>query len=321
MSSSDGTVTTRTRACISAPPVKGQHNDRWTLTASRRLSGLGGQFAGMVVATIDAELFSQFYASFDVGPQGSVVLTAADSTLLVRHPPIPGRIGTRNAALEANVAGQISGDRISTSPLDGVLRYSSFHRTDGVPLIVFVTRSEADVLRQWRRDSIIVCSATAAIVLALAFLGWRLAQQIRQRQRSEAAVRESEYTHRLLAEGGHYIWVEGNGRRLPGTEGFLVSMRDITLRKQAQEQLHDANNHLRRLMMQDGLTGIANRRCLDIMLDKEFRRAARSELPMSLLLIDVDHFKAFNDAYGHPEGDACLCAIWGSYIPATRTTS
>lgn len=64
--------------------------------------------------------------------------------------------------------------------------------------------------------------------------------------------------------------------------------------------------HLRRLSLIDGLTGIYNRRGFDQALELEWQRALRAQEPLSLIMIDIDCFKAFNDRYGHPVGDGCL---------------
>jgi len=74
-------------------------------------------------------------------------------------------------------------------------------------------------------------------------------------------------------------------------------------------KLDDANRELTRLSSVDGLTGISNRRRFDDTLAKEWRRAARGGTPVSLLLVDVDYFKQFNDNYGHQVGDECLKAV------------
>jgi diguanylate cyclase (GGDEF)-like protein len=69
---------------------------------------------------------------------------------------------------------------------------------------------------------------------------------------------------------------------------------------------------LRQMVFTDGLTGVANRRCFNERLETEWRRAARAALPLSLLMLDVDHFKRFNDRYGHPVGDECLRRVAAS---------
>lgn len=74
-------------------------------------------------------------------------------------------------------------------------------------------------------------------------------------------------------------------------------------------QLQTAHQSLRHAAQRDGLTGIFNRSYLEQGLDQEFRRAVRSGLPLSVVLVDVDHFKAYNDGYGHQQGDTCLRAI------------
>ena len=71
-------------------------------------------------------------------------------------------------------------------------------------------------------------------------------------------------------------------------------------------QLASANEALQRLSLQDGLTGIANRRHLDEYLDREWRRAIRSHAPLSVVMADIDNFKSYNDTYGHQAGDEAL---------------
>jgi diguanylate cyclase (GGDEF)-like protein len=82
--------------------------------------------------------------------------------------------------------------------------------------------------------------------------------------------------------------------------------------------LKQRTDELHRLAGVDGLTGIANRRTFDSALDHEWRRACRSKSPLSLLLMDVDHFKRFNDHYGHQAGDDCLRSVASALAAASR---
>jgi diguanylate cyclase (GGDEF)-like protein len=75
---------------------------------------------------------------------------------------------------------------------------------------------------------------------------------------------------------------------------------------ETSRELASANRELEKLSRQDGLTGIANRRYFDNYLSSEIKRASRDRQPLSLILADVDYFKAFNDYYGHQAGDDCL---------------
>lgn len=85
-----------------------------------------------------------------------------------------------------------------------------------------------------------------------------------------------------------------------------------TLEHKVKERTHEleiANKRLEELTFTDGLTGIRNRRFLNKALEREFSRAKREKFPLSLLLIDIDHFKQFNDKYGHLAGDDCLRVV------------
>ncbi|WP_248929478.1 diguanylate cyclase [Paenibacillus hamazuiensis] len=90
---------------------------------------------------------------------------------------------------------------------------------------------------------------------------------------------------------------------------IMTSFRDITDRKQTEYKLQEALEALQRLSEQDGLTGVGNRRSFDRKLAEEWRKNALQTSHLSLILFDVDGFKAYNDAYGHQRGDDCLKAI------------
>ncbi|WAS56998.1 GGDEF domain-containing protein [Burkholderia ambifaria] len=84
----------------------------------------------------------------------------------------------------------------------------------------------------------------------------------------------------------------------------LSLLLDVQLRKR-----HRAETELQALARTDGLTGLDNRRMLDVTLAREWRRAARSQHALSLLFVDVDHFKRYNDTQGHQAGDDALAAV------------
>lgn len=76
--------------------------------------------------------------------------------------------------------------------------------------------------------------------------------------------------------------------------------------EEVQQQLEESNEKLKRLSTLDGLTGIPNRRSFDERLETEWQRAIREQEDISLIMIDIDHFKPYNDHYGHVAGDVCL---------------
>lgn len=119
---------------------------------------------------------------------------------------------------------------------------------------------------------------------------------------------------RVRRKNGVYDWVEANIRpvRDPATGiaiGILDIVRDISERKQAERELKEAYASLEALAITDPLTHLANRRRFDQIMTTEWRRCMRERLPLSLLFLDADWFKSFNDTYGHPRGDSCLKQI------------
>lgn len=132
--------------------------------------------------------------------------------------------------------------------------------------------------------------------------------------------------YRIKNVKGGYVWVEGNLRAVhdPSTGvaiGILNILRDVSHRKEAERKLQDAYATLEALAATDPLTHLANRRAFDQCLANEWRRCLRDRLPLSVLLIDADWFKSYNDAYGHPRGDICLKHIADSALEAVARPS
>ncbi|MBI6553858.1 MULTISPECIES: response regulator [Pseudomonas] len=104
---------------------------------------------------------------------------------------------------------------------------------------------------------------------------------------------------------------------------MTLLQRDAAYRalRVSQQQLLDTNLVLQRLMNSDGLTGLSNRRHFDEYLELEWRRAMRDQTQLSLLMIDVDFFKTYNDSFGHVEGDEALRKVAASIREASSRPS
>lgn len=108
----------------------------------------------------------------------------------------------------------------------------------------------------------------------------------------------------------YFVFLTAVGFALPGTYLIERALRTNYLQSQLlgleQKGLEETNLNLEILTATDGLTHIANRRSFDRALEREWSRQTRTESPLSLLMLDVDYFKKFNDHYGHQRGDECL---------------
>lgn len=143
-----------------------------------------------------------------------------------------------------------------------------------------------------------------------------LAQAAHRRYVAGKCVENGPATMRVRKEDGSYAWLEVNSslmrnERTGAPWQMLLNMRDIGKRIQLEQ-------HLETLALTDPLTTLGNRRAFDLALDHEWRRARRGREEVSLLLLDIDHFKGINDLYGHVVGDDCLCAIASAIASAGR---
>jgi diguanylate cyclase (GGDEF)-like protein len=146
--------------------------------------------------------------------------------------------------------------------------------------------------------------------------GFEVARRIRQMERPGdwtpiiflTALNKDEDLEKGIAAGGDDYLHKPVSDVVLGAK-IRAMQRIIQMRQSLlvlTRKLDAANHELKRLAALDGLTGIANRRHFDAVLDREWRRAMRQGTELSVLMCDVDFFKQFNDTYGHLEGDECL---------------
>lgn len=121
---------------------------------------------------------------------------------------------------------------------------------------------------------------------------------------------DHEADYRALTQDGDHVWirdvvhvVRNDAGEVDALVGFMF---DISERKKTEEQLVVLQKELEALSFKDGLTGVANRRMFDSILEEEWALARRNNQPLSVIMLDIDYFKQYNDCYGHIEGDACL---------------
>ena len=365
------------------PPAMSVATGDWMTTVSRRYNHPDGSFAGVVLATVSANYFSQFYQQFQVSAHSSIALLSANGIVLARSPEdgtyagrdLSNRPLFRDPSLQSR-----SGIYSFKSPLDGMERLSSYQRSDRFPLLILATVQQEEVLAEWRDGAISRLSLVFCLVMLIAIIGFYLVRQLLRGQRMAIALVGEEANFRVLAEGSsdmvsrigldeRLLYVSPSSVRivgwrpdqlvgslasagvrpedLPGVERSLAALRRgeveearVTYRTRHREkseiwvettlrvtrtvsgeidglvailrdvtQQKDHEEKLEALATEDGLTGLANRRRFDERLIEEWNRAYREKTSLSLLLIDVDQFKAYNDEHGHPAGDACLRSV------------
>ncbi len=188
------------------------------------------------------------------------------------------------------VLAENSGDAIYRMALDGRRLYVS-----PAAAVMFGFTPEEQVGRNWRED--VYSEDWPDVRKELHKLG--------------VGYDDIGFTYRRRCKNGSFVWVDTRVRAVRDRESgnvreYIAISRDISQQKAVEEKLNAANTALATLAATDGLTGISNRRVFDEALEREWRRAQREQASLALLMIDVDHFKPFNDFYGHLAGDDCL---------------
>nr|WP_324256889.1 sensor domain-containing diguanylate cyclase [Cellvibrio fontiphilus] len=126
---------------------------------------------------------------------------------------------------------------------------------------------------------------------------------------SQAGI-DHEADYRALTKDGRLVWIRDVVHVVRNAQGDVEAligfMFDISERKHTEQKLIDLQKELEQLSFKDGLTGVANRRMFDSVMELEWMNAKRSRQPLSLIMLDIDYFKQYNDYYGHLQGDECL---------------
>lgn len=214
-----------------------------------------------------------------------VMLIAVIGGVLVRQLQRGQRMAVALAETEAHfrLLAEGSSDMVTRIGLDERMRY--------------VSPSSVRVVG-WRPNQLIGTPALAGVNPADLPEVQAIVGALKRGEREEARL-----TYRNVHRQHGEVWLEstmrvtrkGNGN----VDGVVAITRDITEQKRLETRLET-------LAIEDSLTGLANRRRFDERLKEEWARAYRDRSSLALLMIDVDHFKAYNDEYGHPAGDACL---------------
>ena len=199
---------------------------------------------------------------------------------------------------------------------------SSYLEEMGVhPLVAETGKAAIELYRKERPDIILLDIILPDID------GYDVAREVRQLQSKDdwtaiiflSVMSKDEDLARGIEVGGDDYLMKPVGRVV--LQAKVNAMYRLVRMQRAlvklTEQLDTANQELQRLSMTDGLTGIANRRFFDESLVREWRRCGRIKKPLSIVLLDVDFFKKYNDKYGHQVGDDCLKTVAKEVARAT----
>ncbi len=251
-------------------PVRSWTTREWILPITRRLNFPDGSFAGVVVVAFDLEYFNRYYGRFDLGERGAITLVTFEGKVLDRRPFEEKVLGT-------SVAGTRLFKMFMTDHNAGDLTVVS--PFDGVErLAAFKSADDYPVF----------------VTVALS------TDELLKEWRSDSLIHSVGVWLLSLTLGVIGYRLIGQIQRRAHAERELSA---------SKSELEELNARLALLATTDGLTGLANRREFDRVLADEVARSNRTDTALSLIMIDVDHFKAYNDAYGHQRGDECLRAI------------
>lgn len=313
------------RALASRQPVLSDLFRGSSLLASLVLSKAERDDNQRVIAVVAAGLDLQWLSRIaaETGASAGVTVDVIDSagTSLVRYPPSPDIVG-RNFADAPLVRATVGRDEghARVEGLDGVRRYVAFARFGGTDVRIVLGMDEAAILAPIDREILSSVLLHFSVVLAVLVISWFAADRLVVLPIRRLAQQVSS----LGAGDGPEASLQPEALHDVGVQEFAPLVRafgDLGRRlNERTEALRMLNGRLTALARTDGLTGLANRRTFDVQLSEDWVRTRETGQPLGVLMIDVDHFKPYNDTLGHLAGDEALRAVARMLIAAVAGT-
>jgi diguanylate cyclase (GGDEF)-like protein len=276
-----------------------------TLAATVPILKQDGSIDGLVAAAVNLQWIGDLAATAAQRPGISIALVDGAGTLIAASAEGNKLIG-QNFAGHALAHDMLSRDEGVTTAagFDGVRRIFAYVRVPWTRARLAVGLDEAVVHSGIDREITIAYLQLALFGVLVLLAAWFGGERLILRPIRALAQTAARF-------GSGELQVRATQRPLIAEFQPLAAAFDDMAAKLAarEEELRIANRHLEELASVDGLSGLANRRGFDLELERQWRRAAEQRRPLALMMVDIDHFKLFNDRYGHVRGDACLRAV------------
>jgi diguanylate cyclase (GGDEF)-like protein len=264
-----------------------------------------GSVKGVVMAVINLQWIDDLAATASQHSGASVMLLDGAGTLTAGSADQGAFIG-KSFAGDALTRDMLAHDEgTMTAPgFDGIRRIFAYVRVPWTHARLAVGLDESAVQSGIDREidlAYVQLGAIGTFVLLLAWFGGEqlVVRPIRSLVRTAARFGRGD----LHARASQEPWV---AEFAP----LAAALDDMAAKLAArEEELQIANQHLEELASLDGLSGLANRRGFDRQIERDWARACDNREPIALMMVDIDHFKLFNDRYGHVAGDTCLRAV------------
>jgi diguanylate cyclase (GGDEF)-like protein len=276
-----------------------------TFVAVYPTQALDPEIRAAIITSVDLQWISSLITSLERRSGSNVLLIDSKGTVITGDPGASAWAGKRidDTAFFQSL-GQRDEGTVRGAGLDGVRRIFGFVRVPSSDARLVVGLNEAEVLQHTDRETLLSYLQLGFFGLLVLLVAWFGGERlVVDPIRSLARTAERFGRGDLRARAPREAWAK---EFAPLTAALNDMGQKLAER---EEELRAANLHLEELASSDSLSGLANRRGFDARLAADWQRAGKLSRPVALLMLDVDHFKQFNDHYGHVEGDVCLRRI------------